>query len=281
MASAAKPSILDRWADRFGRLTGRRDDVRRRPPRKILYVHVAKAGGSSFNLLLHRYFHGESHCEQYVEQRQKPGGGFVRELGNLENLRRLDFLSGHLTLPLLEHSGLDLHDYMRVTILRHPFMQTISHMNWVIKISEDEAAPLYQNVSSEVQQMSQALRAVDEWSPQTVMRWLELYPHWFQNNQARYFLTSDSLHEEGLVEKLSGLDLVGVTERLDAFVTRFARLTGLGRQVRATGVPHENRNPAYHVPLAVLEDTALRDFLTGYNRFDMALYAHAEKHLAP
>ena len=275
---------LRRWAESVTASFG--TAVRRCRPSsasrsKILYLHVAKAGGSSFNLFLQDNFNGESHCERYIETQEGPDGRQRRHLGNLDHLRSLDYISGHLTYPILEGSELDLNDYLLVTILRHPFAQTISHMNWVIKISEDPEGVLFKSSRPDVQQMSLKLRAVEGWSPDTVVCWLEQYPNWFKNNQARYFVSPDRLSDNAILDVLHRLDLVGVTERIDAFVSKFRNMARLRGRAGTKPVPHENRNSSYQVPLSVLDDPRLQRFLAEYNRFDMAMYTHAESVLAP
>lgn len=252
------------------------------PRKKILYLHVAKAGGSSFNRFLRNNFNGESHCEQYIETRRAANGTVRRQLGNLNALRRLDFISGHLPYPLLLNSNLDLEDYVLVTIVRHPFAQTLSHLNWVIKISEDEESTLFNNVKPSVQRLSRTLRAVEDWSPDNLIHCLEKYPAWFQNNQSRYFLPPDGFSGEAIREVFERFALVGITERLDAFMCRFREMTRITKKGSdAKIVPHENRNDSYRVPLSLTEDPKVHAFLKEYNRFDMQLYAHAKRHLAP
>lgn len=250
--------------------------------KKILYLHVAKAGGTSFNRLLHDNFNGESHCEMYVEAGEGADGKVRRRLGNLGVLRKLDFISGHLTYPMLEDSGLNLNDYLLVTILRHPYLQTLSHLNWVIKISEDEDSAMFKNVTPGVQKLSQRLRAVEHWSPDVVIYWLKQYPGWFQNNQSRYFVSPDRLSVDAVKEVLGTFALVGVTERLDAFVSGFLQMAHLQSEKPEVGfVPHENRNETYRVPISILEQQKVQDFLDEYNQVDMGVYAHAERNLAP
>jgi hypothetical protein len=242
---------------------------------------VAKAGGSSFNRILWENFEGLAHCEQFIESRKMPDGGYRRRLGNLDHLRRLDYISGHLPFPILVASELDLDDYLLCTILRHPFAQTMSHLNWVIKVSEDRESDLYKNVSANVQEISLTLRGVAEWTPDVVIYWLDRYANWFQNNQSRYFVPADQLVVNAVLEVLDRFALVGVTERIDAYTSRFSEIAGLPSPSNAAVTPHENRNAAYQVPLSLLDDPGLRHFLTAYNQNDMAVYDHAARVLAP
>ena len=250
-------------------------------PKKILYFHVAKAGGSTFNQVLHSHLHGEAHCEQYVEVVSGSDGKQRKTLGNLEYLKSLDYISGHLTYPLLQDSDFDFDDYFVVTILRHPFAQTLSHLNWVIKISEDERSELYRNVAPGVQLMSKTLRGVEEWTPPILFHWLEKYPGWFKDNQSRYFVRADELSAATVIDVLSRLNLVGVTERIDQFVRQFQDLTGTIPSSRSLPLPRENRNPAYRVPLSLLDDPVVDRYLSKYNSIDMAVYAHVDQTLAP
>jgi hypothetical protein len=273
------------WAEAWQKALGRVPfGAKRRgyAARKILYVHVAKAGGTSFNTFLHSHFNGESHCEQYVEATRGSDGVSRRQLGHLDSLRQLDFISGHLPYPLLAESDLNLGDYMLVTLLRHPFAQTLSHLNWVIKISEDEQSQLFRNAEPRAKKLSQVLREVEDWSPDSVIHWLEQYPNWFQNNQSRYLVTPDQLSNQKIRDILDSFQLVGITERIDAFVSRFVELKRPMKRIkREKGVPFENRNSTYRVPSAILQDKKLREFLTEYNRIDLDTYTYVEQNLAP
>jgi len=129
--------------------------------------------------------------------------------------------------------------------------------------------------------MSKTLRGVEEWTPPILFHWLEKYPGWFKDNQSRYFVRADELSAATVIDVLSRLNLVGVTERIDQFVRQFQDLTGTIPSSRSLPLPRENRNPAYRVPLSLLDDPVVDRYLSKYNSIDMAVYAHVDQTLAP
>ncbi len=254
--------------------------MRKKGPRKpILYVHVGKAGGTTFNRVLQHHYRGEVHCERYIELRDV-GGVAKRLIGRTKRLERLDFISGHLPCSVLTQSGFDLDDYTAVTLLRDPAAQTLSHLNWIIKISEDTRAPVFRNSSPAVREMSLNLRAADGRSPTEVAHWLEVYAGWFRNHQLRYFADPGNL--DAAIATLDRFDLVGVTERIDAFIARFVAGEGLvGADAAPPAARRENVNPSYRVPRELLGDEGFARFLSEYNDLDTALYRYVERELAP
>lgn len=277
-------SKLVRWKDAImasmSSATGTQTAVGRLQ-KKVLYIHVAKAGGSSFNRVLHAHFKGEAHCEQYIDTVPDANGVRRRRLCNLEVLNDLEYISGHLPYPLLCDSEISLDDYLVVTILRHPFAQTLSHLNWVIKISEDEQADLFRHVAPNVQLMSKKLRGIEEWTPATLFQWLETYSGWFKDNQSRYFVRSDELSADAVIDVLNGLSLVGIVERIDNFIEQFWRVAGVEQAGNSLSLPHENKNHNYVVPLSLLDEPAVIDYLSEYNKVDVEVYGYIDKIVAP
>ncbi len=242
-------------------------------------MHVGKAGGTTFNRILQRHYRGEVHCERHIELRNEDGVA-RRVIRRPERLRRLEFISGHLPCSVLAASGFDLADYHAVTLLRDPATQTLSHLNWVIKISENTRAPVFRNSPPGVREMSLKLRAVDGRNPSEVARSLEAYAGWFRNHQLRYFAAPG--HLDAAIATLHRFDLVGVTERIDAFVARFLEGEGLaGVAATSPSAPRENVNATYAVPRELLRDSGFARFLAEYNDLDTALYRHADRELAP
>lgn len=249
--------------------------------KKVIFIHVGKAGGSSFNRVLEQNLSGEVHCERYIETSAGPDRIARRRLGKANHLNTLGFISGHIGFDVLLQSDLDLRNYLLVTMLRHPVAQTLSHMNWVIRLSAHQDSALFRDATPNVQKMSLDLRAVPEWTSAVAVQWLERYRGWFQNNQSRYFVSPDRLTGDEVIEVVSQMDLVGVTERVDRFVARFAQLASLPFRLRAPSVPHENQNHAYRIPVSVLDDPQFRDFLREYNRVDMEVYEYVDRVIAP
>ena len=95
--------------------------------------------------------------------------------------------------------------------------------------------------------MSKTLRGVEEWTPPILFHWLE-NTGLVQDNQSRYFVRADELSAETVIDVLSRLNLVRVTERIDQFVRQFQDLTGTIPSSRSLPPPRENRNPliGYH-----------------------------------
>lgn len=231
--------------------------------KKIFFIHIGKTAGSSFNFFLQRYLKGEDHCERYLN-----AYGFLSEFNYL---RSLDYISGHLELNIFNKNGFPRNDYFLVAFLREPISQLISHINWLMSVS-DFGPDFFYSLHSDVQRVSHELRAADLYNPDIFISKLEEFKPFFQNYQSKYF-RSDlyALSSSFVIERMSELDMVGLTEYYEKSLENFLFLNDLDKDII---VDRENINYQYKVKQDILTNSSIYEFLQDYNSVDIEVYSH-------
>lgn len=229
---------------------------------KIFFFHVAKTAGSSFNQFLAKHYLGEDHCERYLAG---------AELTKTEYLMQFDYISGHVRFPTFIDSGLIRENYFLLTFLREPIAQLLSNLNWVIHIY-DISPNFFGNHPQFVQAMSLELRSLDLYDTDSFIYALEKFQNWFKNNQSRYFSMTQEVHAESVIEAMSQLDLIGLTEHYEQSLRLFAH----ARNLRMTHSDLEivNKNPNRRVGRELLDNPLIHEFLLDYNQVDLAVYGY-------
>ena len=92
---------------------------------RVLFVHIPKTAGSSFNSWLSGKFE-QDRFAIHVES-------LPQWFSHVEHFRNFDFVSGHLTLTHFERR-LNIADYYCVTFVREPYAQLASHLAWIRKL---------------------------------------------------------------------------------------------------------------------------------------------------
>lgn len=240
--------------------------------RKIFFIHVAKTAGSSVNRFLDRHLKGEIHCERYLEWSEQ-------KFSNVEYLSGLDYISGHQKIFSFFNSGFDRNSYFLCTLLRDPFAQLLSHVNWIIHIY-DIGPKFFSNHPELIQNVSLNLRKarLDEFEEFKALMFK--YRGLFQNNQSRYFMIDDSIlvndangnvkaSAEEVIESMKSLDFVGVTEFYEKSLELMLVKAGYDLPIQ---VEVANKNVHYGLGKDILEKPEFKDFLLEYNAVDIALY---------
>lgn len=119
---------------------------------KILFVHIPKTAGSSFNTWLSSKF-SRGQYAVHVESES-------RWFSEVEYFRNLDFVAGHLTLAHFE-KRLNISDYYCVTVVREPYAQLASHLAWIRKLSDEGEEHRFVNHPEYIQTLSRKLAEVD------------------------------------------------------------------------------------------------------------------------
>jgi hypothetical protein len=230
--------------------------------KKTFFIHVGKTAGSSFNKFLRSYFSGEEHCERYRVN------GKSGQLQSLSHLKTLNYVSGHLKLTEFL-KNFDREQYFLTTILRHPVDQTISHLNWIIFISENVDSAFFENHPKFIKDMSLNIRSQNLEDPRNIQSILKEYKGMFQNNQSRYFWT-EKLDSDSVIRNLSKFDLVGLTEQYPKFLSDYTKLLGIEVDLK---VHKENQNKKPKVDKKLLkQDQAFLKFLRNYSPIDFKVY---------
>ena len=230
--------------------------------RKIFFIHVGKTAGSSFNKFLERNFVGASHCEGFLNA---DATSFV----NMEHLRGLDFISGHIHFSLFERN-FAREEYFILTFLREPFAQLISQVNWIIQIY-DMGLDFFQTHPKSIQDMCLELRNANLDDPDVFIYNLKKFSWLFQNHQSKHFVYQENLRSDNVLETLSKLDMVGLTEFYEKSLQNFVAANQLDIAIEVDFINH---NPSRRLKKNVCKNALIREFIQDYNRVDIEVYSH-------
>lgn len=194
--------------------------------RKLFFVHIPKAAGSSVNDLLSAALSGEvtyTHIEGMREQWQEIAGSRL--------------LSGHVRYPEYVKAFSDK-DFVVFAFLREPYAHLRSHLNWVRRLVEPELTEFRGGHSKIIQSIADGLATVDF----TKISSLEAYVRnikgggglgLFDNCQVRYLSSvnpNERVEEKHLKEaifNLKQLHFVGICEESKASQSMLAKLVNL------------------------------------------------------
>jgi hypothetical protein len=186
---------------------------------KIFFLHIPKAAGTSVNEMLAKHF-ANNRVKFHVE------GDRENKFGNI-SINKLDMFSGHVNLCEVK-KYIPVDNFLRVTVVRDPFQQLISHINWVKHISEEPNGSFFRNHPEQIKEFSLKLREVnfeDIAQVELFFHSLSAIGHnLFNNCQTRYLFdgqvapirTSDVV--EKVIKTLDFFDVIGVVEKINEFM---------------------------------------------------------------
>lgn len=232
------------------------------PNKKIFFIHIGKTAGSSFNAFLDKHFNGEEHCQKYLASDRKT-------LLNIEHLKTLDYISGHLKLSVFHENNFQKKDYFLMTFMRDPVKQLISHLNWVIHIY-DISPKFFYGHPKKIQQISLELRQLDLYDQNSLLLALQKFQGLFKNNQSRYFITNpEAVGSEAIIRNMSELDMIGFTEYYEESLKLFTFLNNLSVNLE---IHQLNRNTTYKIKQDILENDLINEFIQEYLQVDINVY---------
>lgn len=194
---------------------------------RLFFLHIPKTAGTSFVDTVKPWFEpGQS--ANYIE------GMDATAQATLGDKR---FISGHLfydqvrRLPYIDHCRL-------ISIFRDPYARLASHLRYMDRYNQPEYAVGFNALREDLQQVVLAIARVDFGRPEDLERLFAALGPWaraaFENCQTRFLVcdqtSPDASPFEDLpdgaldlaLERLEALDMVGVSEQLDAMIQRLA-----------------------------------------------------------
>ena len=236
--------------------------------RKVFFVHVPKAAGSSINDFLCNAFSSET-TFTHIE-------GIKEQWPNIVNSK---YLSGHIRYPNYVEN-FSRHDFFVFSFFREPFSHLRSHLNWVRRLAEPELLDFRNKHSELVKSIADELTEVDFRSENSMSLFVSSLRKGayglFDNCQVRFFSSVkgdervEKKHLDEAISNIKSLHLVGISERSKESQALLADLLKLPKQEEEQ---RSNIN-SYDYGLNT-KDPKFRDILRPLIEFDLALYKSA------
>ena len=194
---------------------------------RLLFMHIPKAAGSYVNRYFAQHFSTSRHAvhiESNPDWEKDP-----------DRIRKLDFISGHVTLPRFA-SKVNVEDYIKVTVIREPFAQVVSHLAWIRRLADAGEEGRLANHPQYIQSFARKLAQADLASPADVREVVsgldESENRLVENCQTRYFTpvapgrqVSDTDATQAF-EASETFDVLGSTRGIDRFLKTVAERMG-------------------------------------------------------
>jgi hypothetical protein len=235
----------------------------------IIFMHIPKTAGTSFNAYASQFF---------------PAGKSITHIeeisGNRSDFtRRHNYIAGHLPLGKLAELYPPEH-FIYYTIIRDPFEQLHSHLNWLKGIGVNQTSGFYKKHPRVIQKLAAKLNVKKKDIKDMLHSFVENLDgfelDFFDNIQTRYFLDyrPEKLTAEDVRsarKNCSVFKRIGVTESYRQFMRNFCRENGFIYIDQAKPLNKAKLKPLYDTdspeikeilfPL-VEADTALYDYVT-------------------
>lgn len=194
---------------------------------KIFFLHIPKTAGTSVNIMLAGNYRKKS-VKFHIENDRS------EQFKNI-NTNYHQMISGHIRLYEVTNF-LDIEDFLCVTLLRDPFDQLISHLNWVKFISEKPQGLFFGNHAKPIKELSLEMRKVNF----SILSEVELFfnnlpdigNELFNNCQTKYlanYIVSSKLSIDdaaNAIESLSFFDIIGTVENMESFMNEICLKMG-------------------------------------------------------
>lgn len=240
----------------------------KRMQRAVVFMHIPKTAGTSFNTLAQTFFPKGStishieliHAERYHALR-----------------RDYRYISGHLRYGTLkQHFDQEHHAFF--TIVREPYTQLHSHLKWMIQTATNPDDNFFKMTNQVIYRLGLKLADIDFNEPDSLAQFVssldDLEAAFLDNAQTRYFLDEPVLRiqENDLETALynaSQFRLVGITERYEDFVQRFKIINSIDVDENL-----QQLNISKSANLFDYRDESIRETLKPLVSVDLELYAH-------
>ncbi len=189
---------------------------------KILFMHIPKTAGSSFNLFAKTIF-PQNQVNIHVT------ADTIRE--NNKIIQQYAFISGHLNYGDIQNS-LDSTSPELLAIIREPYSQLHSHINWLKNIGSNMKSGFHLDHHPDFQRLAMFINEVNFSRNDSLQRFVNdlngLAMHLFDNCQTRYFLQEkpEKILEKDsntAIQNLKHFTSIGLTEKYDEFIERFCK----------------------------------------------------------
>jgi hypothetical protein len=237
---------------------------------RVLLIHIPKTAGTSLNAYLKSQFYPHQcilHAENLILGKPR---------NEVKGLEEKLFISAHLKIDTLR-KFINTEQYFRITMLRDPAKQTLSHLAWVRRLAAAENRNEFENSPDYIKKIVERISQLD------IVEFIEtmdrLEKNFFDNCQTRYLLpfhgdvdlTEKHLREA--IKKLNSFDVIGLTERY------YDSILIIAYYLAWMPPPEEQRlNPSdkkYFIDIENVDEEVKRVFKK-ITQYDNALYEQAQ-----
>lgn len=239
--------------------------------KKYLFVHIAKAAGSSVNKFFMDAL-GHERCAVHLESNPQ----WKTEEGRAEILMKHDYLSGHLELWNFR-SKVNLDQFNVFTFLRDPREHVVSHLAWIRHLADPGQEKRFLEHPKYIQKLSKKLSLVNFSDKENILDFVENLTQeelsLLDNPQTRYLRSGRNCGPVSVndvsdaVRYLKSMNAFGLVDRLSSDLEFIADLEGF---CVTESVPKENiASQKYGMSL---KDDDLFFALDKIIKFDIILY---------
>ena len=242
-----------------------------RENKNMLFMHVPKTAGTSFNTLVGALLPKEG-IVAHIE---------LKDPMEYERLQRsYYYISGHLRIGVFKEF-FNLDRARLYTIVREPYSHLHSHLKWLIKTSTASNDNYFKYSNPVIYELGQELSCLDLGNKSNLIRFVDglqgISAAFFDNMQTRYFLDEepDRVSEGDFIEAVTNIKLftlIGVTEYYFDFIDEFKRINNIDRPTL-----QKRLNRSTSPPLFDWRNKRIREILYPLVRFDLDLYERIKK----
>lgn len=236
----------------------------------IFYQHIAKAGGTSINAFLVNHVekeHSQTHIESLDLQKEK------------ERLQKLEFISGHKRYFHIDKL-FGLQQHYCISMIRNPLEHLVSHLKWVMKVSENQDSDFFKNHPETIRELSLYMRSIDWGNFNQVEAFFKYESktgiNLFNNCQTRYFLSNQfgqisEMHFTEATQRMQQFNLIGKLEFEDVFMKE------LCSDLKTAYQPLKKLNTNPSKSFIDLENPQILNLLLEQIQYDIKLYNSFDK----
>ncbi|MEE9425934.1 MAG: hypothetical protein V3V18_13315 [Methylococcales bacterium] len=242
---------------------------------KFFYMHIAKTGGTTFNDFISSNL-TNSEVRTHLEANR------VWDNTTIQNIRNLKFISGHLRIKDLNRL-IDLRGHVKMTTFREPFSQLISHLSWLLSISNDISSGFYKNHPDFIQKLSLKLRNIDLEDINSLVYFIDNMDKYenilFNNCQTRYLISNHAkiiLNDKDLEEAYTTLNMfdhIGFLENIDQFI----KIISLQYNLKTPDINEKQLNKNSNKLAIDYNNTVIRGILHPLVKYDLLIYKKAKE----